>query len=258
MISRSRKIQDEGDSAAEKMFRMLDILAHSPTPLDANDLCDAMDANKPSIVRMMKQMEDDGIIKRQLGSKGYIPARRLSDLALQSLLSWASTPQVRELLSGVVSRTGETCNFGILFDGEVVYLERVECDRPIRVQLTAGSAVPAHCTAIGKIMLSYMPAASRRQFFEAAPLGAHTSMTVTNWNAVEAQVAVVLECGFAADKGEYVNGLGGIAVPVRDADGDVFAGLAVHAPVDRLGDDDVAAHVTVLKEAAAKLSACLP
>ncbi len=257
-MSRNDRVLDDADSAAEKMFRMLDILAHSPVPLDANDVCDVMDVNKPSVVRMMRQMEDDGIIKRQLGSKGFIPARRLADLALQSLLSWAATPPVRNLLAGVVDKTRETCNFGILFDGEIVYLERVECERPIRVHLTAGSSVPVHCTAIGKIMLSHMPADKRQQFLKSGALSAHTALTVTRWPALEEQVAGIMDRGFALDRGEYVDGLGGIAVPVRDADGDVFAGIAVHAPVDRLRDDDVKAHVPVLQDAADRLSACLP
>src|SRR3546814_19544167 len=54
-----------------------------------------------------------------------------------------------------------TCNVGILEGHEVVYLNRVECNSPLRVNLQPGSRVPAYCTAIGKLLLAQLPESQR-------------------------------------------------------------------------------------------------
>ena len=51
-----------------------------------------------------------------------------------------------------MAETGETCNFGTLSGSEVIYLDRVESKWPLGLRFAAGSRVPAHCTAIGKLI----------------------------------------------------------------------------------------------------------
>ena len=69
-------------------------------------------------------------------------------------------------LQRLVDDLEETCNIGVLDGAEVIYVERVECDWPLRMQLQPGSRVPAYCTGIGKMLLASLDARTRRRLVE--------------------------------------------------------------------------------------------
>ena len=79
----------------------------------------------------------------------YRLGARFGQLAVNGLATMASNNRVHRILEELVAEVCETCNIGGLDGNEVVYIDRVECVWPLRVQLRAGSRVPAYCTAIG-------------------------------------------------------------------------------------------------------------
>jgi IclR family acetate operon transcriptional repressor len=111
-----------------------------------------------------------------------------------------------------VDEIGESCNLTALSGGEVVYLDRVETAAPLRFYLHPGSRVPAHCSASGKLFLSQMGPRSAGACWQAVPLEAYTPRTITELDALEAEIARVKRDGHALDHEEFLPGLLCVAV----------------------------------------------
>ena len=221
-------------SALQKGFAVLDAVASAERPVGLPELTELLGLPKQTVHRIARQLEADGFLRREPQRDRYVVGPRMSMLAVNSLnaaFRWAPT---HAILEHVVEEIGETCNIGMLLGAEVVYIDRVECDWPLRLQFTAGSRVPLHCTAIGKLLVANLPARSRRRLLSAVPLTSYTDNTLTEPDAFDATCREIRKRGYALNNQEYHLGLIGIAVPIRLEGGTVAAGLAMHGPVPRM------------------------
>src|SRR5690606_15655032 len=125
---------------------------------------------------------------------------------------------------------------------------------PLRIALGAGSSVPLHASASGKLFLAHMPKRSRERFVRQSPLVRHTQKTLTEPRALAAELERIREQGYATDDEEYLAGICCLAVPVHDADGRVVAALAMHSPVPRLALAEAMQFLPAMQSASAALA----
>ena len=164
----------------------------------------------------------------------YLAGPGLTRLAVNVLVGSSVRAPVRGVLTELAAEFGETCNVGILDQDEVVYIERVEGDSPLRLQLDVGSRVPAHCTAIGKLLVAHQHKNVRTRLLHSINRLAFTDFTLTDPAALEHEFSEIRAQGFSFNHQEYVVGLTALAVLIEDVDGRPLAGLAVHAPATRM------------------------
>lgn len=244
-------------SALEKSVAVLDLLSRAEGPLGLSELADRLNLPRQTVHRILGQMEDLALIRRLPGREGFTVGSKLIDLGLNAVASGISLSPVRAILRDLVEAIGETCNLGVLDRGEVVYVDRVECDWPLRLQYGPGSRLAPHASAIGKLLLAHLPARNRRRITGRGALKAFTDATVTAPDRLEQQFKDIRKQGYAVNNQESVTGLMGLAVPVTDAGGKVIAGLAVHGPVARMSIEDAIARVPLFQRAAGELSEVL-
>ena len=138
---------------------------------------------------------------------------------------------------------------------EMVYLDRVEAEWPLRTQLPIGTRVPLHCTASGKLYLSSLSATQKRRLVGVLPLERHTAKTITGTEDLLAELGHIRDSGIGTDDEEFIDGMTAVAVPLLDNKGRVVGTLAYHAPSVRLNIEAALGHVPVMRLAAEALSA---
>jgi IclR family acetate operon transcriptional repressor len=121
--------------------------------------------------------------------------------------------------------------------------------------LQAGSVVPAHCSATGKLFLAQMTPSQRRRLLGQVALERFTPNTLTDMDAIEAEIAAVKRDGVGYDREEYLPGLICVAVLVPSTNRSSNLGLAVQAPSMRLTPQRVEAAIPALQRAAQALQA---
>ncbi len=242
-------------SSTLKAFGVLETLVRAGGPVTLAELMLATGLPKPSLHRTLALFEDAGLVVREPGGRAYAVGQRLSRFALDVLTNDRVAAQRRVILQQLVAEVGETCNLSMLRKGELVYLDRVEADWPLRLHLPAGTALPPHCSASGKLLLAFMPPADRAQRVAAMPLPKFTDRTITNRQLLANELDRIAGAGYAVDNEEYVIGVACVAVPVRDAQGDVVAAVAIHAATARLPLSRAIEFVPQLTAAAQKISA---
>ena len=244
-------------SALSKGMAVLDLIAAEGRPLGLVEVSERLGLSKPTVHRIMRQLEDEGLLRREPLRDRYGVGPRLCALGINALASAAQGGAVHAILADLVGRIGETCNIGMLDRAEVVYIDRVECDWPLRLQLAPNSRVPAHCTANGKLLLAFLDDRSRGKLIEGMALTAHTENSIADPARLEEECRAIRRDDYAINNQEYHLGLLGISVPIRDAGGRVIAGLAMHSPLPRMTIDGLRGHLPALRAAAARLGAAL-
>ena len=240
-------------SALQKAVAALETIAAEPRPLGLSAIATRIGLSRQAAHRVLRQLEDNGLIRRAAVREGYLVGARLVRLSLATLGAAHRLGAAHLVLEGLAQRVGETCNVGVLDGREAIYIDRVECDWPLRLQLQQGSRVPSHCSAIGKLLLAHAPARVRRRILTAAPLTRHTERTITDPTVLEAQLSEIRGDGVCINNQEFAVGILGIAVPIRTGDGAVVAALAVHAPEARLNETKARSHLPAMRAAAAEL-----
>jgi DNA-binding IclR family transcriptional regulator len=244
-------------SALGKAMLVLEKVIDRPGPVSIGALGIWLGLPKQTVHRLVHQLVDEGLLCKSIKDEGFTVAPRLRRLSRRILERTVDDAPVRAILADLVGRIGETCNIGILDKHEVLYLERVECAWQLRMQLQPGSRVPPHCTGIGKMLLASLEARARKRLVVNLPLTRFTEKTITDQDALLSELKRIRHQNFALNDQENTTGMLGLAVPVRDQDDRVVAGLALHAPVARLSTDAALQKIDTLHAAARRIGEAL-
>jgi IclR family transcriptional regulator, acetate operon repressor len=242
------------DTPALRLFALLEVISASDRRHSLQGLVESTGLPKPTLHRMLQQLEAAGLLQREGDGRHYGTGARLRRLAENLLLNDSHHGARHVVLRRLVGEVGESCNITAFSGGEVVYLDRVETAAPLRFYLHPGSRVPAHCSASGKVFLAQMSAAQRERLLAHAPLEKYTAKTVTQLAKLEKEIARVHAQGYALDDEEFLPGLLCLAVPVPSAAGLSNLCVAVQAPVMRLSAAGAKRLLPALQRAALALS----
>ncbi len=248
---------DSAASSTLRAFAVLEQIADADESLTLEELTRISGLPKPTVHRILRLLMRGGLVERQALDKRYVVGPRVCALALAVQMRSPHRRERRAILARLVEAIGETCNFTMLDGSEVVYLDRVETSADIRLHMNAGSRVPLHCTASGKLLLSDMPPLQVRRLLGSRPLARYTDRTITSVAALERELTKVRANGVGTDVGEYLLGSVCMAVPVRDPGGRMCAAVAVHGPAPRMTLKKGLGFLPAMRSAATEIAATL-
>jgi len=240
----------QAGSAGKRVLEILEAVAKAKRPVTGNEIMAWVKLPKPTVYRTCALLETMGMVQREPDSKKLTVGPRLCALALEVMLSSPSRGPIRAVLQSLAGTTGETCTFAILDGNEVVVVDRVESAEPLRLQLHAGSRIPVHCTASGKLFLSLIPRALSRKLVASAPLKRMTPNTIADPALLEEELRRIRKERLSRDNEGFSLGLIAIAVPVIGTRGRICGSVSVNAPATRMTLTEAEVHVPALRRAA--------
>lgn len=134
---------------------------------------------------------------------------------------------VQPFLDQMSENIGQSTSVSILDDTEIVYVARAAQRRVMSIALMPGSRLPAYCTSMGRVLLSSLTVEDRRVLLERSAITARTPMTLTDIDALLAEIEETAARGYAMIDQEVEVGLRSLAVPLRNARGKTVAALNV-------------------------------
>jgi DNA-binding IclR family transcriptional regulator len=222
-------------SSTLKAFGVLEVLVRAGRAVTLSELMQATELPKPTLHRTLALFEEAGFLAREPGGRAYIIGDRLSRFGLDVLRNDAAATERRTVLRRVVNEIGETCNLAVLYKGALMYLDRIEAQWPLRLQIPTGSvAMPPHCCASGKLLLAYLPVEDRQRLLNLMALERFTLRTITDRQVFASEMDRIVSTGYAIDNEEYVLGVACVAVPVRNRHREIVAAVAVQGATARL------------------------
>ncbi|WP_427310641.1 IclR family transcriptional regulator [Cupriavidus sp. H39] len=246
-------MSNHSNAAAVRAFRILEILSAADGPLSLAAIVEAIELPKQTVHRILKQLESTWLVSRTAGNRHYECSSRVRQLAVNVLMQAGPAAARHAILQQLVDKVGETCNLTMLSGDDVVYLDRVETQWPLRMHLQPGSRVPLHCTASGKLLLAFLPSAQRQRLVASLPLRAHSAHTITSAEALDAELAETRRRRLGVNNQENLEGMIALAVPVMRNRSRACAAIAVQVPMARMTMAQLMAFVPDLRLAAAEM-----
>ncbi|PHP66693.1 IclR family transcriptional regulator [Zhengella mangrovi] len=149
---------------------------------------------------------------------------------------------VQPWLDQLSDQIGQSCSVSILDAADIVYIARAAQRRVMSIGLMPGSRLPAHCTSMGRVLLSTLTNEEAMAVIEASDLTPRTSRSLTGPAEILDAVIRVRSLGYCLVDQEVELGLRSLAVPVVNSRGSTVAALnigmaAITGEASRLVDD---------------------
>ncbi|MFC5368789.1 IclR family transcriptional regulator [Salinirubrum litoreum] len=207
-------------------------IVHALVPVEdagVTELADEVGVSKATAHNHLATLEALGVVRREDGR--YRLGLKLLDLGMAVRDGMQIPTVARSEVTALSESSGESAAVLLREDREAVYADVQDADRNDR-RVRLGSRVPLHATAGGKALLAYDSPDAVDDYCEGG-LSRHTGRTVTESADLRAELRSVADRGLAYDRGEFFEGMRGVAAPIRGETG-VVASVSVVGPGERL------------------------
>ena len=151
-------------------------------------------------------------------------------------------------------QTRETIHLTVRHGLTAVYVEKIDSPEHLRIHSRIGAAVPLYCTAVGKVMLAYMPDQEREKLLRQLDLKRMTANTAGSLQELQTELQRVRKNGYACDLEEHELHIRCIAAPIRNHEGAVQSSLSITAPVVRMPVTRLRQLAPLIQEAGLRIS----
>lgn len=213
-------------AAVDKAISLLIALGERTSPgAGVSELARRAQLSKSTAHRVLGMLERNGVVER-IGTD-YRLGERLHHLgrAVYAPGSDAVRDLLLPYLADLYEATRETVHLSVLHDTHVVYLAKLYGHRSAPVPSRIGGRLPAHATAVGKVLLAYDSRAAEQ--VATGPLARFTPRTISAPDELAAELDRIRGTGVAFDDEEYQPGLVCVAAPVLDRGGLPVAALSI-------------------------------
>lgn len=204
--------------------------------------------------RILKTLLAGRFVSQDPFSRRYRLGLRLFELGSSVATGLGIRDAARADMEHLSQETGETVSLGILEEGELLYLDRIQTDDVLVLNLPPGKRVPAHATALGKSLLSELGDRDLDAFFSRRALAKVTEKTLTSRAELRRELARTRQRGYALDDEEFVPGFRCVAAVVRGPAGEPIAAISVSTPSTRLPKTKMTELAALVTAAASRVS----
>ena len=252
---RSDDRQRAGVQSIGRAFAILEEIARNRDGIGLAELSKRVGLHNSTTFHLVKTMVSLGYVRQMKETKRYRIGRPLFALAASTLDEKEMVSLATPVLEELSRETGESAHFSVRMGDAVVVLARTSGQGAFQLTGRVGVVRPAHCTALGKVMLAALQPEQFERFLTQAEFEAFTAKSITSPDALRREITEVRRAGIAFDDGEFDSEVRCVALPVRDFSGTVIGAIGISGPVWRLSIEALQKRARLVRAAADRLSA---
>jgi len=241
-------------NSVHKTFAILEHFTIDKPAWGVTELAKEIGSNKSTVFRFLAQLHFIGILDKDAETEKYSLGLKLFELGNRVQLRKALVEKTHPELAAVAMSITETVHIAVLNKHQVFYIDKVESPQGLKTSSHIGSYNPAYCTALGKVLLAFLPTEKQNSaldfIFDEVGATAFTASTITDKSQLLKELAKVREDKYALDREELEEGLICIAIPVFNQQQQVVASLSASGPASRFREDKVKGYLDVLGKGA--------
>jgi DNA-binding IclR family transcriptional regulator len=241
-----------GIKSVAKVLDILEYLADAGRPVGASEVARAVGFHVSTTHRLLRTLAARGYVDQHAAQRSFVLGPQLHALGSAYAGGGGLVQVARPELEALRDALGETIHLGIFRNGEVMEVASASGPQAVSVSLGAGRRDPAHCTALGKVLLAALDAEALKAFMR-RPLERRTPRSLARKPALLKALEATRARGYATDEEELEADMCCVAVPVRDPAGSVVAAVSVAMPKTRYRNDRLPAWVRALSASAARI-----
>jgi DNA-binding IclR family transcriptional regulator len=218
--------------ALDRAFAVLDLLGESETPLGLAQVASSLQLHKSTAHRFLMVLERHRMVERTTNGKFRL-GLRLFDFGNRAIEQYDLRDRAQPHLRRLVAETEETAHLCILEAARMIYIDKIEPARSVRMITRIGTSHPVHCTSVGKAILAFLPEDRAADVIRRIRFERLTHRTIVTQEALRTELEKTHRRGYAVDD-ELEEGLRCIAVPVLDAQRQPVAAVSISGPSFRV------------------------
>jgi len=217
-----------------KTFAVLEVLLEHKSPMSMSEISEKLKYYPSTVHRILDTLKYGGYVEQNQNTQKYQLGLKLIELGMAKINQIDLVKEARPFLRELAKNCNETVHLAILEDINVLYLAKEESSQTIRMISYVGRRGPLHCTALGKVLLAFLPPGERNDILARIELSKLTENTIIDQEHLETELNKVVQKGFAMDREENEKDVRCIAGPIRDYQGRVVAAVSVSSPAYRV------------------------
>lgn len=223
----------------DRALALLEVLSHQGPDLTLAQLSELLKLHKSTTHRLIMVMERHRLIEKNSNTGKYRLGLKLFELGTKAIAQLDLRERARPFLERAVLETGETVHLCVYDDGEVVYLDKVEPTRSVRLASSVGRRNPAYCTAVGKAIMAFLPESQVESAAAKHGFRQLTRNTLSNMLELKAELVRVRKLGYAVDNEENEEGVCCVGAAVWSFGPHPVAAISVSGPTFRVTPEKI-------------------
>jgi len=238
----------------DKSLFILETLLQHSSSMSIMEISKKLKIYPSTIHRVLNTLKYRGYVEQNPVNQKYRLGLKLVELGMARYHQIDLVKEAHPFLKELVNKCNETVHLGVLEEEEVLYLAKEESSQIIRMCSYIGKRAPVHCTALGKVLLAYLPEGEKKKILGKRELPRLTEKTITDKEELEKELNKVEKQGFALDRGENEKDVRCIAAPIRNFQGKIIAAVSISGPAFRIDVNTRNNQKEVLLEISKKIS----
>ncbi len=241
-------------SSVHKTFAILEYFTSQKPEWGVTELATAIGSNKSTVYRFLSDLTQLGVLYKDLNTEKYRLGLKLFELGNRVRLNSAFVNKTHPVLIEVAKQITETVHIAVWKNNQAFHVDKVESPQGLKISSHIGSYAPAYSTALGKVLLAYLPKeeqndAIKALFREERPKS-FTKHTITESQVLIKELNAIKSKGYALDREECEIGLICVGIPIFNQANEVVASLSASGPSSRFKEEKIADYVAVLQKGA--------
>ncbi|PWL18606.1 IclR family transcriptional regulator [Falsochrobactrum shanghaiense] len=188
-----------GTASFSRFMRVLQAVSDSEAPLTTARLAILVGLPRPTVYRIVAALKAEGMLTEEAQTGAWLLGPRLVSLAARSWDRSDLRKAAQIPLAQLRDQLDETIHLAIRSGDEMVYIDKIESNRTVRMMSRVGTCVPLHSSSVGKAWLASLDDVEMRAILAQLPLRPRTKHTLTTREAVAAEIAATRERGYSLD-----------------------------------------------------------
>lgn len=243
-----------GIQSIERAFAILEEVARNRDGISLAELSRRVELHNSTTFHLVKTMVSLGYIQQTSESKRYRVGRHVFTLAAGALHEIELANVARPILETLAQHSGECSHFAVRSGDDIIVVAKTAGTGMFQVADQVGVVRPAHCTALGKVLLAALHPPQLQRYLQTHELRRFTPRTIVDRDLLLREIDAVRRADIAFDDSEFDPDARCVAVPVRNFTGQVAGAIGISGPIWRLSVQALNEKAQQVREAAAALS----
>jgi len=224
-------------STLARGLNIIELLANEGF-LSVSEVSKVLNINRTSSHRYLATLKQEGYVKQDDNSR-YRLTFKIFELGMKVGNRFSIRQEALPWMQILASEFNETINFGYLDGSDIIHIEKVEGNEILKIDSVLGSRAPAHCTALGKAILAFLPENELEDYFESTQLIAQTPNSITDIEALKSELEIIQKDRIAYDREELAIGLRCVSAPILDGNNYPNFAISVSGVAMRMSDERI-------------------
>lgn len=220
--------------SVDRALSIIETLSEHPNGMGLINISNNLHLPKSTTHRLLKSLISRDFVYQNEEDEKYYLSLKLAKISANLIDNIDIRKSARPYLENLSSTINEVVHLCVLDGHEVVYIDKVESSRTIRMYSQIGKRALLHCTGVGKMILSGLDAEHVDEIINKTNLPKFTNNTLVTREALLTELDTIQEQGYSLDKEEHETGIYCIAAPIYDYTEKIVAGISVSGPINRV------------------------